>query len=484
MLAARMTPQAFTATLQRALLAVPALVVAGVGVGWFVLRAPATLCGAQVYGEGVSGRVALRAVLLEESDGRRVPLITPVSLELSDMRGVASVVHLEAHANAEGVVEFNAEVPQFSRGTQPRLSLRSTGDDEAEPLAQLVLDRVGDCSPTPCAGVRVPASEESTVRRGGFVDGEARGEIGLSVGLVQGVLAVPFPGSVVVAATLDEQPLEGARLWIRAGGAEVSAEQPLVTDASGLARLTLTPRGHVVELVLAMLGAAGEAQQARSVLESASALSSLAAESLPAGRWYGVLPVVPGAAVAQIEGGRLRVQSPISRPRLYVDLLERAATEAPEMVARPSVLWRYSVELEREGMSGLVPLPKDLTVQDAFAVVSSEADMRAMALVGWPLSDAGVHQTYDYRAPLMVDGLAQARERAQLAGRRLRRGIVVFGVTGSVLELGLFLALQLCLPSGVLPGSERSVRLGFRLGWVFALCLMLGLLALGTFALW
>ncbi len=476
MLDPRMTPEAITAALKKALLVVPLSVVLAAAAGWFLARTPQASVGARVYGQGVGDRVALRAVVVEQRGSRQLPWVGSIALELRAEASQASPsLRSVVETNSDGVGEFNAELPAPLQSGPLQVRVVAVGD--GEPLAEVALAPAAACNADSEAGCAVrsvePRKATSPVsRRGGAVRGHGQGQLQLEVGVVRGVLAVPFAGEVIVHVTNDGSPVAGAKVWARVSGGRVATQQPLTSDDNGRLRFLLWPTDHVVELTLAALTPEGaNNQRAESILQDTDVLAGSGAGAV--GRWYGVLPLVPGAASATLDGGRVRVESPVPRSHLYVDLLESGVLRAC-----------FSVELSDPALAASVPLPTWVEPTETVAVVSSEPDMQAMAIVGWPLATDRVRQTYDYRTPLLVDGVRQARERGAARSARMGRAFLAIGVVASVLELVLFAALQLRLPSAGAALAKGVLTPERSMGWVFALCLLVGLLALASFGLW
>jgi hypothetical protein len=239
----------------------------------------------------------------------------------------------------------------------------------------------------------------ATARRdGGWLRGSTRGELGLDLAVVEGVLAVPFEGRLFarVRAAADESapPVAGATLELELVGAELT-EPMRATNEAGGAEIALRPLEHGVS---ARLRARSGARQ---------------------GEWYGVLPVVPGALTARIEGTSLRVSSPIPRERAFVSLISanaRLGGAVVELEASPAGIasGRFDPSPQLLGR-----LEREAT----WAVVSSEDDKRSPAVVGWPLGAALASipaTTFAVADQVLLDGQAGAL-RARAARSRTRR---------------------------------------------------------------
>lgn len=418
----------------RALLGVPALVVLSVGVGWWSARNLQSFSAARVFisgqASGLSNDLHLRVLCLRIQGEREVPEPSCVRVEgATAAPGVAC-------SNDAGVVSFNlhADAPR-----SPRDVVRLVRESDSTLLAE---GRVSDfaASPTP------------VVRRGGEVEGRSDGALEISVGVVQGVLAVPFAGRVRVLVRQAGQPIE-AELTLSATGA-IPSERTLTSGVEGAA-IDLTPSDFAVELSITARTRAGNLE----------------------GRWLGMLPVVPGASWATLEGNDLVVRSPIARGTAYVDLIQ-----AGDVVRSLDLPLRVD-EASAGVASARWPLgsvqPKEL-----FAVVSSEPDFQSMALVGWPLPQGDeVNATWDVRSRLVLDGVAQNRA-AALSAKRLRVGVGFAAVcAGALLEAALFWLLwrRTQATAAELSGALETPSRTFR--WGLLLCLLFGLLGLGLFGL-
>jgi hypothetical protein len=436
--------------LVRALLATPALIVVLVGGAWWFGRQHNSFSAVRVFaGNQAAQMLAVRAVRVRVDGSRESPELGCIRLELGELQGAAlpgtqqgaARVAAKQCTNDDGVAAFNVDL---AAGLTPSSAFRLLSEENGALLAE---GQVRDVSQVRAAS--------AVVRKGGVVQGRTEGELEFEVGLEQGVLAVPFPGRVRVGVRYAGKPV-AARLLLTASGAEVLHE--LSTDALGVALVVIEPRDFVVELEL-----------------TARALDAQGREL--SGRWFGGLPVVPGASWATIETQQgqdeLVVRSPVARSALYVDWL-----------AQGHVLQSVNVPLvERDGIAtGTCPLPAGAGTE-LYAVVSSEPDLQAMALVGWPLRRATepalVRATWDARAVLVLDGVAQLRQRAAEQGRRLRGWVFTLAALGALLEGVLFWRL-------VSRTRSHSTELGLvrrDAVWVWGILLCVALALLGLAAL-
>ena len=216
---------------------------------------------------------------------------------------------------------------------------------------------------------------------------------------------------------------------------------------------SLTPRDFAVELTLR-----AQAQDpSGAILE---------------GTWYGLVPVVPGAAWATIEGRSLVVRSPVPRTMAYVDL-----------VAGGKVVQSLNLELHEENgvPTARWPFTSRLT-PETFAVVSSEPDLQSMALVGWPLHPhpewAQPTATWDARSRLVIDGVAQRRVEVAASRQTLRRQVFAAMGAGVFTELVLFAVLLRQIQRTEAPSSQTT-RLWI---WMVLFAVAAGLLSLSFVA--
>lgn len=415
----------------------PALVVVSVGSGWLFARAEPSFNGARVYtGHVAENELHLRLALVTVSGNREQPLSGCVEL-----LGLPGSEPLSACAGATGVLALNRHFDaRLAADTAFCVHLKAAPSGEC-----LAAGTVADLQPT--------RSETNTAaRRGGWVEGHAKGELKLEVGVVQGVLAVPFPTRLRIEGSVDGSPV-GFALTASLSGAD-HEQLSARTEVGGTTELVFTPSDYAVELTL-----------------SATALDAEGTKREPetVGTWFGVLPVVPGAAWASRDAGDIVVRSPIARPEIYLDLFDQ------HDLLQTAVVPLRSVGAESVGHVALSALPP----ATLFGVTSSEFDMGSMGLVGWPLSGTGeVQATLDARSALVVDGVAQRRA----MGANRNRGVLRFTVSsvalGALVEAILFVALVRRTRRGHTAGPwSESVAV-----WGVALSVLLALLALGFLA--
>jgi len=320
-------------------------------------------------------------------------------------------------------------------------------------------------------------------RRGGWLPGQqlpgqAGRELWLRVAPAEGTFAVPFSSELLIevtrgpasaaasgggassgGASSGTQPVSGAELELELSGAEPSTATAR-SDAQGRARVAIRPQEHAIVL---RLGARAAAPGAPELV----------------GRWYGALPVTPGALHAALDGTRLLVRSPIPRDVAFVSLVDserRLAGYVLELTPDAEGGARASVELA-------APLLERVQTEAVFAVASSEPDKRSASSVGWPLR-TGAEPASSFDAPdlLLLDGSAAvlARESEQRRKRRSTAALLLALV--GALTLAAF-ARELRRPTQL--GGPDALQLGSERGWIgLALaCLLLGLGALAYFGL-
>jgi hypothetical protein len=261
------------------------------------------------------------------------------------------------------------------------------------------------------------------------------------------------------------QPLAGVQLSLELDGAERVTTSPLVTDGSGQVTVALRPTEHAVS--------------ARVVARDGARI----------GRWYGALPVIPGAISVTRTNDDLLLRSPIVRERAYVSIVTERARLSGAIVAL--------VADQAGGARGLLQLDPHLSArlddEPTWAVVSSEYDKRSAGAVGWPLSPA-----FDPRSPRLTfhvadqvlldgrDGALDDVERRR-SGRRRSAGGALLAV-GGLLAASFWVEVRRGRRSGALDRASdaATASLVHGSGWVLAValgCIILGLGALAYFGL-
>jgi len=383
------------------LLSLPVITVLVVGLAVFVVGAPRSYRGARVWGGPSVGQPTLtgRVLVVERLyDAERALGSVPVDVEARSAGQLLGKFH--GTTDAAGFVELRLPLASAAPADlELRVALRG------ERLAQ---GTVAFTRARWLAGVR---------RRGGWIASGGTSALRIRVHPGRGVFAVPFRDPVWIEVTTAEGPAAAARLVVRAEGtSEPSAERTLVTDARGLAELSLVPREHVV--ALAIEASLGEARA----------------------KWYSMLPVVPGALHARRQGQRLVIEAPVPKEAAFYSVVGEGGRYAGGRVA-----------LSNDGRGGAlaqVDWPPGVEAP-AWVVVSSEPDMNTVAAVGWPIDATGPAQSFDAPEQLWLDGLPAAYA-ASL--ERPRRARVLAGIFAA-----LALALAVVLFTGRVRAADRAL---------------------------
>jgi hypothetical protein len=456
------------------ILLLPLLAVGSVGWAFVTTLRPERVLAARVHG-GPCADGAARSLLLAlstaQGDERKPEPRAPLHVRVTEASGAS--FDWQGVADAGGLVE---------------LALGRCAD--AAPL----LEVEGARGERLARGVLEPSRERwrAAERRGGWLTGQASGELVLRVAPLEGALAVPFRSALVLeAANADGSAARGVQLRFESDGAALG-NSVATTDERGRARVQLEPLEHAISLRVEARGKAGAL-----------------------GRWYGALPVVPGALHGVLDGRRLRVRSPIAREHAYVALVDehaRLAGMVVELTPDATGGAEGSIELTMLGAqhaagyfsegSDADPSPAEVNPagtppqlnfsegSDAdpspagshpqlWAVISSEADKRSAAVVGWPLRGAGwPPRTFDALDQPLLDGLpeALAHERAARRGRR-RAAALGAGLAGLLTAALFVLEVRSAerRARGLAGAAPR--RSGAALGLALS-CLVLGLAAL------
>ena len=382
---------------------------------------------------GASASVLVSAWAL--GDGRRVPI---PGLGVRLIAGAAPDARASGVTDASGHLEAQLLLPPSPRPARLRVERADDGALLAEGEIGLDSERW-----------RVGARSE-----GGWLPGHASGELRLELALAEGALAVPFEGHLLARLREAAEPgvaIAGARLEIELQGAELLAA-PSPTDASGRVELALRPLEHGV--------------RARVIARSGTRSAE----------WSGVLPVIPGALSARLDGDTLRVVSPIERPRAFVSLIsqhERLGGAVVELSPEPDGTASGSVE------PGAALLAR-LRAEPTWAVVSSEDDKRSPAVVGWPLGAARGSEpasTFAVADLPLLDGEPGALYDLARRQRGRRRAASALLAALALLAAALFWA-------EVREHGRRPAWGAARHGWFLAAavaCIALGLGALAYF---
>jgi hypothetical protein len=435
------------------ILLLPLLAVGSVGWAFVTTLRPERVLAARVHG-GPCADGAARSLLLAlstaQGDERKPEPRAPLHVRVTEASGAS--FDWQGVADAGGLVE---------------LALGRCAD--AAPL----LEVEGARGERLARGVLEPSRERwrAAERRGGWLTGQASGELVLRVAPLEGALAVPFRSALVLeAANADGSAARGVQLRLESDGAALG-NSVATTDERGRARVQLEPLEHAISLRVEARGKAGAL-----------------------GRWYGAQPVVPGALHGVLDGRRLRVRSPIAREHAYVALVDehaRLAGMVVELTPDATGGAEGSIELTMLGAqhaagyfsegSDADPSPAGSHPQ-LWAVISSEADKRSAAVVGWPLRDPGwPPRTFDALDQPLLDGLPEAltSERVARQGRR-RAAALAAGLAGLLTAALFVLEVRSAERRARSLAGIASRRSGAALGLALT-CLVLGLAALVWF---
>lgn len=376
---------------------------------------------ARLYGGPTEGqqRLAWRLQLIEHYVDAETPIAdVPVRVV------VAGAEPWSGRSSVRGSTELVARLPRPASGP---VSVRVLAADEvvAEGTVELDAERW----------------RSGAERRGGWLDGLEQGDWRVRVAGRDGVFAASFTHDVLVSVSERGRPVAGAEVVVKADGAaarrdEKRAQPRVVTDAAGRAQFRLLVIDHVVALdVRAMRQRTGDDAGAESSKDRTAAGGTPGADAgasrdasvpkagagldapLPTrvgGRWYGSLPVVPGAMRVHRRADQLQVHCPIDRDVAWISIVTadaRIGGGAVELTADG-----------RGGAEGTLALPA-LPDAPLWAVVSSESDLQSPGTVGWPLDppvQGDLRATFLARDSLLLDGLPGALEREHARMRRAR----------------------------------------------------------------
>jgi hypothetical protein len=394
------------------LYALPFATAAVLSYALFVAGAPRPYAGARLYGGPTeeAARLSWRLAVVER------------------YRGVESPVGADA-----GEITVEARFDDGSRR-------RWTGMLDAQGMAGVTIEPPRRVTAAP--HVRVSRGAETLAegriwlpvaqwlahakRHGGWLDVPSTGELSIRVAAARGALAVPFADAVWIEVRRGGEALAGAKLHVEPEGLNLirpkQRELLLDTDAAGRVVIVVAPREHNVSLAV--------------VAEHAGARA----------KWYGRLPVVPGAFSVRLQDGRLRIESPIVRDVAFFALI----TERERIAGGP-------VALEPDGRGGAVQLVEvgPLPDQQIWAQVSSEPELASQTTVGWPLrvptfAREDPPSTFQVPDQLLLDGLGVG-EGAE-AARRSRARAIAAGFT----ILALILASLIVIVRA--RGADRRLR--------------------------
>ena len=435
-----------------ALWAMPFLTVAVVSFAIFEVGAPRPYLGVRVLGGPTEG-------------ARRLSLYLMAVERLGEVERPAPVAQLTVVADAgggraswtgrldeQGAAEVALELPAPIAGGV-LLSVRS-GE---RLLGQGRLE------------LGVEAWSRAARRRGGWLRGQPSGALAVRVAAARGAFAVPFRDPLLVEVHDGKSAVAGSTLVFSPEGVDIGRARGVgaTTDDAGRASIGVTPNEHAVAMRV----------DARAIGGKTGAL-------------YSVLPVVPGALHATLEGPSLRVESPVPRDRAYFALVTRTAR-----------LGGGAARLAADGRGGavaVVDIRHLLTASegaDVWAVVSSEPDLRTSSTVGWPVRVGEVPaSTFDAGNLLLLDDLPRAFQEDVARRQRARLLAGLFSLLSLVLVVTL-MRLRVRSAEQALAdhlrragSSEEDVahaQTGRTLRWliVAGLCLALGFTVIALFAM-
>jgi hypothetical protein len=359
------------------LFALPALSVGVVAFALFGAGAERTVRAARVYGgPTATAPLSFRLELVDSFKGVLTPASGPVRVVIRAPDG--SEARWSGEAGSDGVVE--ATLPALA--PHPRLELSVLQSDRllaAGPIALGAKDWLA-----------------GAVRRGGWQTFELGDELRLELAPARGVFAVPFPSELLLRVTRAGAPVD-AELELAAQGALVSGGR--LKSGVEPARASLTPREHTPSLRVRVLMAGAAPREITTVL-----------------------PVVPGAFDARLEGEALVVTSAVPRERAYFTLINEQ-----RRVAGGSI----TLADDGRGSVRLAALPAG----PLWAVVGSSPELSSPARVGHPIAgQVEPARTLDVSEALLLDGLPLALSRE--SGRRKRARFVAAAVCALSLLLG------------------------------------------------
>lgn len=381
--------------------ALPASLLALLLGAWLLLAGPKTITGVRVFGGPVVGATHLswRVALLTSRSGV-VAALPEASPQVS--------VHIEVQQGGRSLVKWSGRTDRMGMAF-PELEL----SQPVEPTHPLTLSVATEDQPPRKVPVTPLTPESWPVDAGAGIQGVHRsGELTLEVLPEFAVFAAPFAQAVAVEVSragvptpaLVEFQLEGR------GTVEPSRQMTTLQDGREQAVFRVTLQEHALQ---ARVVARDDTQEAIT------------------GQWYARLPVVPGAlAVTWNPGGELQVESAVGLERAYVAVINQ-----------DSRLWGAALDLTPTASGGSVAQvvlpPRVAQVTPLWAVVSSDADLRSPAAVGWPIGPghSTPRVTRTVADALLADTLTPALAQAHAAERA-----TWVGLTAAALLSGLGLS--------------------------------------------
>lgn len=423
-----------------ALLVLPMLAVAVIAFALFVVGAPRPYQGVRLYGGPTEGSSVLswRVGAVERLDEAEAALPFRrilVELAFGDGRRTTATSELDEMGMASLWIDLRGAA---ARGP---INVHFVSEDGRTDLGRGT------------AWLARDAWLASARREGGWLMGRRTGALSIRAAPARGLLAVPFAETLLVEVRGPNGLVEGADLVFEPEGVDIlrPRERRGKTNAIGLASIVVAPREHNVALRIRANTADGAD-----------------------GDWYSLLPIVPGALRALLDGERLRIESPIVRERAYFALVSEAGRHAGG-----------ALRLAPDGRGGAVAffdVPGGLPQVPIWGVVSSEPELDTRSTIGWPLVNAVPTEplrTLTVADRLLVDTLPQGyrKDAARRSRARWLAGVftVLSAILVGVLMVGRVRAAESELESHLaraaqdLDGAERVLQSGSGLRLVVAL---------------
>jgi len=244
---------------------------------------------------------------------------------------------------------------------------------------------------------------ETARSRGGRMLRAQDNGLGARVSVPRGVLSVPFSDEVLVHVEKGRRGVSGATVRLTGDAAKIEGKDSCKTDEKGVCRFLVRPEHHTSIVV-------AEVELAETKL-----------------KWEQLLPIVPGALAITVGEDDITVRSPIERDFAWYTWLSKDARHGGGRLSlRPD---------GRGGAVGSLARTDFSRTDGAYLLVSSDADGRTPATVGYPLGPAG--QTFDAIDGYLLDGAPVARARLDRRATKLRW--ILGGYTGLSFLLTLVL---------------------------------------------
>lgn len=382
------------------LLLLPIATVVVVGFALFVVGASRPYPAARLMGGPTDGvrspsfRLSLHQRIWEAE--RPLPLDVRVTARRGDQRA-----EWAGRTSEEGLADLSLDFGAPRGGPLDVEIVAESASKDGNVLPGMVLAQG-------TVNLTAAAWRQKAERLGGWTRGSRRGDLVLRIAPERGQLAVPFENAVLVEVRDGSALLEEAEVSAELMGGTLKSTTA-ITNGSGRARLELTPNQHALDLTVR------------------------AKHGSKQGVWSGRLPVLPGAMDVTLEGQSLRVTSPIERDRAYVDI-----------VTEQRRLHGAILQLQKTGegeSTATLPVPFLKGIDEpVWAVVSSEADLKSPAAVGWPIQNHPAGEpapTFLVHEALVLDGTPQWHRKDTLRRRKAQLLAGLFTVSALVLAVAL-----------------------------------------------